>query len=106
MTPSTTRIDQQWIFVRVKGSVLRNLFSWRHSLRVIPNRWLGVFVWLAPRRSKQEADGYLPRLPALRMCGGSGRRVDNGLGRAVRAGPTEADGDEDARGNRRAKFAV
>ena len=39
----------------------------------------------------------------VRRCGV--KRVVSGLGRVVRTRPTEADGDEAVRGNRRTKFA-
>ena len=67
---------------------------------------VGRVCLVGPETLQKRSRGYLPRLPALRMCGGDGKHVDDGLVRVVGTKPTEADGDEDARGNRRAKFAV
>jgi hypothetical protein len=67
--------------------------------RVIPNRWLGAFCLVGLKTLQiMKSRENLPRLPALKICGGGGGISDSGLGRAVGTRPTEADGDEDARG--------
>src|SRR5579871_6044237 len=80
----------------------------RETKATIPNRWLGAAgVWSAKnaRERRSGRGGEPPSASGSEECGGAKSKASADR-RQVGTRPTEAEGDEDVRGNRRAKSAA